>query len=243
MNSRFSNTRHFSVIELMVSMSIFTMVIGVAYQLLFSAQQNFQQQFLKQTLEFQQLQTIQQLNREFLGISNIFPGIAGITFPAVPGLPLPTSFNINYPNAVPLITYSKVVGWNNAIDGSAIPPTPGPLFASSITYFFNPAPNEIDNNNIDDNSNGFIDEGDLYKLYDEGSGYKTQLVCNHLKKRLPSGTANSTVFLPDKLSGIRFSFDEALSTITVEITLHKLGRDGRLYQSTGHSITKLRNSN
>lgn len=237
-------SRHWSLLEIMVALSIFATILMGSYQLLFSAQNQLYQYTLIKEIELQMLQTSQQIQEELS--STVYldpPGIRGMTAPAIPGIPLPPHVLQKFPQAVSLITFSKIIGWDSTENPQAIPPTPGPIFGPAITYFFHPENDEIGANNRDDNQNGLVDEGILYKLSFQENREQIIRVCRWIRDIDPPNYAlypTSPIFSDQKLKGIFFELNEESSLLRYELALERVGRDGKVYRCSTYNQIKLR---
>lgn len=212
---RQTHTGGFSLVELMISLTILSGVLWGVTVAVMNGQGAFERSMTSGDVQSQSRRVIDQMVRDLGGASR-----ASLAPSATP--PLGSSS----------ISFQKPAGWKSGMIE----------WGPRIRYEVQLSPGELDNG-VDDDGNGLVDEGMLVRIENVGKANErtrilTQGVSRFLEGEVDNGADDNGNGLQDE-QGLSFDLDG--DTLNVRLSLERLGPNGDLVVRTYETSVLLRN--
>ena len=217
MSRSFSTNRGMTVVEVVVAMTIFTLVLGLVGLATLSGQEAYKVGMNVSQLENQARRTVDRIADEILE--------AGARWV----VPQPTA-----PLGDSALNYRR----NEGFAGGNI------VWSSPRVIRFQYAAGEVDDG-VDNDGNGLIDDGVVVMVRDDGGPNQqttvlTRWVAELLQGELSNGADDNGNGLQDE-QGLSFEYDPVQQRLTVRLTLERPDAEGRIATSTVQTSVRVRN--
>ena len=214
---RLSSSSGATLVEVIVAMTIFTLVLGMVGLATLSGQEAYKTGMNLTQLENQARRTVDRIANELLE--------AGAQWIAPQPLPPLGGDTVNYRR-------------NEGFAGGNI------VWSTNRSIQFQYAQGELDDG-IDNNGNGLVDEGVVVLIRDVGGANQqtvtlTRWVAELLEGELPNGADDNGNGLRDE-EGLSFEYDAVEQRLTVRLTLQRPDVEGRIATSTVQTSVRVRN--
>ncbi|MCZ7648052.1 MAG: prepilin-type N-terminal cleavage/methylation domain-containing protein [Planctomycetota bacterium] len=179
---RARRARGFTLLEMMISISVITVVVMVTIIVVHTTSEHMKFELIvsdQQTRTRTALDTMKEEMRTISAALADFSTVSETNTDTVTGTSLTVSPPSGYPSANGPIT--KAVRFNKPRFDEATKTVDLGTTATALTYYWRYADREIAGNGIDDNNNGLFDDDDGW-LVREGPGGQFDIVCTNVPK-------------------------------------------------------------
>jgi prepilin-type N-terminal cleavage/methylation domain-containing protein len=173
--------RGFTLLEVVISMAILIVVCLIVFLLLFSSSSEGATQQTKVAMDGKVLEALNTIAEDIRNSGGVYSTVTT----AGADTPLQAKdywYDKNIPNRRYLLTMGQYSGFQPGTKtGAGI--TGSPVYADTVSYYWQPAFGEIPDNGIDDNHDGLIDEGDIIQVRTVGGVATTHTICRNVSPR------------------------------------------------------------
>lgn len=211
-----ATSRGYTLVEVMISLVVLAMLLGVMALVTMSSRGAYEQDFLNSSVDSLARRAIAHVADELLDADRS-------TIVLDPGAPFPSTG----------LDYRRGLGWAGGLLTT-------PTRRLTLQYM----PGEVDDG-VDNNGNGLIDECRLVFTPDVDTApgltvTRTNWVRELLEGELPNGVDDNGNGAVDE-GGLFVTFDPATGIFTAALTLERRNREGQLVTRTARTSVRVRN--